>query len=117
MELTPLQQWLKLNDESIAGLARILQVSRGRAQFWVCRATMPRGQMLDNLMTLTGLSVRELIPDPTQQERRRLREERRRHEVRNGVKAKPPGRPKKTWIMVKGKLTEVKPRGKRADRH
>jgi transcriptional regulator with XRE-family HTH domain len=118
MAATPLRQWLTLNNESIMGLARTLHVTRGAVQFWVRGDTMPRGQMLEKLTTLTGLSVRELIPDPHKQELKRLKEEARRlEERRNGFRIKRrAGRPKKAWVVLKGKGKPVKKRGARGKR-
>jgi hypothetical protein len=61
--------------------------------------------MLEKLMTHTGLTVHELIPDPRIQEIRRLREQKRRREdLLNPFRIKQgPGRPKKTWTVLQGK--------------
>lgn len=58
---------------------------------------MPRGEMLHTLMTLTGLTVRELVPSPEMQALRRVRDyrkqlnaKRRRRRLATMQKGKPP---------------------------
>jgi transcriptional regulator with XRE-family HTH domain len=77
---TPLREWLKANNRSVGSLARELNVSRPRAQFWVKGATMPRGALLYSLMTLTGLQVPDLVPNQDIQDSRRERAEQQRLE-------------------------------------
>lgn len=70
---TPLRRWIKSHDYSIGGFARVLKISRGRAQFWVNGEAMPRGEMLDLVLRITGLKLRDLLPHPDQVRRRRMR--------------------------------------------
>src|SRR4030095_5054024 len=70
---TPLRRWLLANNQTITGLARILEVSRGRAQFWVNGAATPRGELLEALVALTGLTHRQLWPQEEIAQKRRLR--------------------------------------------
>lgn len=72
VKVTPLRCWLKANNVTIKGFARELGVTRGRVQFWVRGQTMPQGEALDNVMTRTGLTVRQLLPDPALQAQRRV---------------------------------------------
>jgi hypothetical protein len=85
--ITPLHKWLIANGETTTSLARALKISRPRVSFWVQGATCPRGQLLDTLLTLTGLTVRQLVPNPDIQTVRRIREKNRREH--GPVKRKP----------------------------
>lgn len=62
MASTPLRRWLKQQGLTISGLARKLNVSRGRTQHWVKRASAPHGLLLLKLIKVTGLQAEQVMP-------------------------------------------------------
>lgn len=107
VKVTPLRCWLNANNLTLKGFARELNVSRGRVQFWVRGQTMPQGEALDNVMTRTGLTVRQLLPDPRLQEQRRewlqKRLERAKRALRRVKKAQQAPRAKKATPVRRGR--------------
>ena len=85
---TPLRKWLDDSGETISGMARVLDVSRGRAQHWVIGRVMPRGRTLTDLMQLTGLNVPQLLPHPSAEETRRRERDKRRKQRKQAVNGK-----------------------------
>ena len=55
---------MKRRGETVTSLAAKLGVSRGRANHYVVRASLPRGQVLLLLLALTKLPISDLIPLP-----------------------------------------------------
>jgi transcriptional regulator with XRE-family HTH domain len=112
---TPLRRWLIKNGQTITGLARSLEVSRARAQWWVNGAVMPRGMMLDTLITLTGLTVKDFLPNEEVSKKRRLQKLRRLGLPKVQLRVvKLKGKPKSTLTVKSGKTTRTHRNDRRA---